>query len=88
MTKDGVLIQDVPTPREAVDPGIASAISFTEWEAATAAGLDMYEWEHTAVYPRTFKERVIAWYQLHGMVKLHSEVKAQRVAQKKSRRKR
>lgn len=63
-------------------------MSFAEWEAATAAGLDMYRWEYTGVYPRAFKEKTIAWYRLHGMVKMHADVKAQRVAQKRSRRKR
>lgn len=84
----GELIQNLPTPKEIVDPGIESGMSFAEWEAATAAGLDMYKWEYTALYPRVFKERVIAWYRLHNMVRMRAEVKTQRVAQKKSRRKR
>jgi hypothetical protein len=63
-------------------------MSFVEWEAATAAGLDMHKWENTAIYPRAFKERVIAWFQLHNAVKLHTDIKAMKDAQKRSRRKR
>jgi hypothetical protein len=63
-------------------------MSFAAWEAGVAAGLDMYKWENTTFYSRAFKARAIAWYQLHNLVRLLSEVAAQRQAQKKAKRKR
>ncbi len=47
-------------------------MSFTEWEAAQAAHLDLWKWE-IGEYPKWFKVRVIAWYNLHRMVAMHSE---------------
>lgn len=82
----GDLIQNLPTPREATNPGIESSIAFTEWEAGTAAGLDMHEWESTYTYSRAFKARTIAWYRLHNLVKLHSEVEAHRAAEKRAKK--
>jgi hypothetical protein len=61
-------------------------MSFSEWEAGTAAGLDMWKWENTEFYPRAFKARVIAWYQAHKRVKLEAEVAAARESKKKGKR--
>jgi len=61
-------------------------MSFSEWEAGTAAGLDMHKWEYTEYYPRTFKAKVLAWYQAHNRIKLEAEVAAQRASKKKNRR--
>ena len=82
----GIPIQELPTPKEAVDAKIRSNPSFSEWEAGTAAGLDMWKWENTQFYPRAFKAKVMAWYQARNRVKLEAEVAAQRAAKKKSRR--
>jgi len=86
VTLNGELIQDIPKPKEAIDAGIRSSMSFVEWEAGTAAGLDMYEWENGKMYSRAFKARTVAWYQLHNMSKLRSEVAAQRKAKKAKRK--
>lgn len=88
MTKAGEPIQNLGKPREVVDPQIDTSMAFLAWEAGTSAGLDMFKWEHTAFYPRAFKARVMAWYKLHNAVELHSNVAAQRAANKKSRRRR
>lgn len=85
MTKKGNPIQELPTPREVTDPGIASGLSFASWEACVAANLDLWKWEQ-GLYPRSFVVRVQAWYRLHNLVKLHSEVEAARAAKKKARK--
>ena len=84
MTRSGVDIREHPL-KDAVDPGIAYATSFAEWEAGTAAGLDMWRWEANG-YPMEFKARVLAWFGLHGLVKAHSEDAVNRKAARKSKR--
>ena len=41
-----------------------------QWEAATAAGLDLDKWER-GQYTRKFMARTVAWYRLHGLVEMH-----------------
>jgi len=43
-----------------------------EWEAATSANLNLYDWER-GLYSNKFKARVIAFYKYHNLVKIHSE---------------
>lgn len=43
---------------------------FEEWEAGTAAGLDMWKWENNE-YPHEFKARVVAWHRLHNSLEAH-----------------
>lgn len=43
---------------------------FEEWEAATSAGLNMWQWENNE-YPSEFKARVIAWHRLHNSIEAH-----------------
>lgn len=43
---------------------------FEEWEAGTAAGLNMWLWENNE-YPSEFKARVVAWYRLHNSIEAH-----------------
>lgn len=86
VTKKGEPIHELPTPREVVDPGISSSLSFASWEACVAAGLSLWKWEQ-GLYPRSFVARVLAWYKLHNLVKLHSEVEAAKAAKKKAKRK-
>ena len=87
MTKRGEPIQELPAPREVTDPGIASSLSFASWEACVGARLNLWKWEQ-GLYPRSFVARVIAWYRLHNLVELHSEVEAARAAKKKARKRR
>lgn len=70
--------------KDAVDPGIAYHPSFAEMEACVGAGLDPWKWECNE-YPAAFKARVIAWYNLHGLVRAHSEDAINRKATKKSK---
>lgn len=56
--------------KNAVDPGITFSAHFQEWQAGTAAGLSMWQWE-TGEYPTWFKAKVMAWYELHNLVELH-----------------
>jgi hypothetical protein len=56
----------------AVDPHINYSVSFAEWEAASAAGLDLWKWEQNK-YPKSFRAKVLAWYKLHNLVALHQQ---------------
>ena len=71
--------------RGAVNPGITSSASFAEWEAAVAAGLDLWAWE-SGDYPPLFKARVVAWYQAHRLVQLHTEAAMAQAAERQQRR--
>ena len=46
-------------------------MEFAEWEAAHAAGCDMWLWD-TGAYTREFKAKVMAWHELHNLVGLHT----------------
>lgn len=83
MTRAGVDIREYPL-KDAVDPGIAYAQGFAEWEAATGAGLDLWKWE-TNAYPVEFKARVLAWYNLHNLVRSNVEDAVNRKARKKGK---
>jgi hypothetical protein len=81
VTRNGEPINRVGV-KDSIDPNISYSRSFGEWEAAVAAGLDLWEWENNE-YPRWFKARVIAWHRLHGLIELHT----QDAVARKSRRK-
>ena len=67
----GISILDYPL-KGGADAGITYSQSFFAWEAATAAGLDVWEWE-SGKYPNWFMARVVAWYRLHKLVEAHSQ---------------
>lgn len=61
--------------------GITYAESYTEASACVSAGLDYYKWR-TDEYPVWFKGEVVAWYEMSGLIKAHTEA-AKAKAQKK-----
>jgi hypothetical protein len=71
--------------KNAVKSNIRYSESFLQWEAGTAAGLDMWLWE-SGFYPVRFKERVIAWYNLHTLAEAHSQDAAVTAAEVKAKR--
>lgn len=71
--------------RYTIDPGIEYAPSFAEWEAAVAAGLDLWQWE-TGQYPVWFRARVLAWHRLHGLVRLHTQDAVERKARRRQQK--
>lgn len=81
MTRNGEPIATVGV-KDSIDPNISYSRGFGEWEAATAAGLDMWEWENNG-YPRWFKARVIAWHRSHGLIELHTQDAVARKARSK-----
>lgn len=83
--RHGVPIADVPL-RGTVNPDITYSQSFSEWEAGTAAGLDMWAWE-AGIYPPAFKARVLAWYAGHRLVNLHSDAAVNAAMERRMRRK-
>lgn len=85
MTRHGDPIRDVPL-KDTVETGIAYSMLFAEWEAAHAAGLSLWDWERE-VYPRSFKARVLAWHNLHGLVEAHKDEAASEAAKRKSKSK-
>ena len=68
----GMPIAEAPLSSGAVNPQITYNNIFGEWEAATAAGLDMYKWE-SAGYPAWFQARVLAWHKGHVLVEAHTQ---------------
>lgn len=71
MTRFGEPIRNVPVS-SGVDPQIKYSQSFSEWEAAHAANLNLFDWE-TGKYPPWFKNRVIAWHSTHLLVEMHKQ---------------
>lgn len=65
-----------------MDAGISYNFSFAEWEAGTAAGLDMWRWEMGG-YPKPFRARVMAWHRLHKLVTTHVEAAVSEKAKKR-----
>ena len=59
-------------------------MGFSEWEAAHAAGLNLYEWE-IGKYPRWFKTRVLAWHKLHQLVDMHKQDALSKDMERKSK---
>lgn len=68
----GIPIRDYPFSAGGVNPQITYSNTFGEWEAATAAHVDMHRWE-TGGYPGWFKARVMAWYSASRMVQAHTD---------------
>ena len=59
--------------------------SFEQWEAAAAAGLDLWRWDNNE-YPRRFMARVVAWHELHALIELHKGDAAEQAQAKERRR--
>lgn len=45
---------------------------YVEYDACITCGLDLWKWESN-VYPIWFKEHVIAFHNMHGLVEMHTE---------------
>jgi hypothetical protein len=76
--------------RNKVNHGISYSLYFEEYEACVAAGLDLEKWDNDVsdTYDKKFKERVIAWYQLHEAIKSHgadAQIQAAKRAAKKGK---
>ena len=70
---------------DAIDPGITYSNSFAEWEAANAAGVNLWDWEDGA-YPNWFKAKVLAWYKLHNLVEAHTQAVVNAKSKSKSKK--
>jgi hypothetical protein len=70
-----------------IQTGISYAQSFAEWEAAAAAGLDLWAWE-SGRYPASFRARVLAWHQAHKLVELHGQEAVNRAVERRLNRRR
>ncbi len=90
MTRHGEPLGAYPI-KNPVDPGIRFSYAFEEFEAAVAAGLDIYLW-NSGFYPTELKAQVIAWHRLSQMVETHVEAarqeKSERLAQRARRKRR
>lgn len=58
--------------KNSVLTGIELSPLMQEWEAAHAAGLNLYDWE-SGKYDTGFKARVIAWHSRHTELDLHRQ---------------
>jgi hypothetical protein len=47
-------------------------MDFVGYEAASAAGLDLWKWEMHQ-YDHLFRAKIVAWYNLHRLVQAHSD---------------
>lgn len=69
-----------------VDPNISYNIDFQGWEAAHEAGLDLFKW-YTGGYPHNFRVKVLAWFNLHKLVLMHTEDALSEHMEKESKKK-
>jgi hypothetical protein len=69
--RGGTPIKNVPL-RHGTNPGISYSQEFELWQAATAAGLNMWKVENR-IYPNEFLAKCIVWHRLHGLVEAHSQ---------------
>ena len=67
---------------QTIQTGIEMSPVLQEWEAAFAAGLDLYRWE-TGGYPPDFKAKTIAWFSRHQELELHRQDAVARAAKRK-----
>ena len=73
MTRGGEPIETaaIRNRRDFSNPHIAYSFEFEQWQAARAAGLDLWRWENHE-YPTSFMEKVIAWYRSNGQIEQHT----------------
>lgn len=71
---------------DSVNPRIKFNTSFAEWEAATAAGLDLWQWEQPGGYTKSFKAKVLAWHRAHNLVSAHTQAAANAKLKSKSKK--
>lgn len=69
--REGIPIREYQL-KDAINSGITYSNSFLELEAVAEAGLDFYKWTNDE-YSVRFKARVIAWYNMHNLIKVHSQ---------------
>lgn len=50
-----------------------------------AAGLDYWKWRNDE-YPPWFRAEVVAWYELSGLIRMHSEDASQKASEKRSKK--
>jgi len=84
VTRFGLPIRQIHV-KDSIDPQIGYSESFGEMEAAHAANLNLWEWEQ-GTYPRWFKARVIAWYNMHNLIELHKQDALSRAMKARSKR--
>ena len=77
---DGVPIKQVPV-RNGVNTGVTYSMEFQEWEAATEANLNLWDW-YCGLYSNLFKAKVVAWYQNHREIQTHVQDKVNRQTRK------
>ena len=71
VTRGGIPIENARLS-EGVDTKIAHTMSYAEYDACVSCGLDLWKWENRQ-YSRQFMAKVVAFHQLKGLVRSHSE---------------
>jgi hypothetical protein len=87
VTKKGEPIRNAGGVRNTVNTGITYSMSFAEWQACIGCDLDLWAWE-SGVYPRWFKVRAMAYYNLTNLIELHTQDAVARKSEAMSKRKR
>lgn len=81
MTRRGTPLERYPL-KGGVNTGIEDSAPFAEYEAAVAAGLDLWKWE-TGQYPVWFRANVLAWHYYHVLKPMHVADAVERARPKK-----
>lgn len=71
MTRAGAPIEDHAI-KGSVNAGIQYSLSFSEYSACIASGMDIERWENFGYTPE-LKAKAIAWWQLSGEIATHQQ---------------
>ncbi len=71
--------------RHTVATDIELSPALLEWEAAHAAGVDLWKWDN-GEYGSQFQAKVIAWYTRHKELELHRQDAVQRAMEQQQRK--
>lgn len=89
ITRNGVPIRNVGA-KSGINTGISYSMSYRVWEAAIAAGATLEELQklEDGEFSRAFLVKLVAWYNCHGLVELHTEDAKSREMDRRSKHKR
>lgn len=59
--------------RNAVNPHISYSPEYSVFDAAIAAGATLDELSKLEKYPKTFRAKLVAWFNYHNAIEMHSQ---------------
>ena len=74
MKRQGIPIEEfaLRNRREFANPGITFSQELEEWNAASKAGLDLWQWTN-GEYPTWFMAKIVAWYVSNLEIEQHTQ---------------